>query len=142
MTKKNESEDTVKSEQACIPCESFLGGEKPEACTHFQDYLTPEEEEVLAMLRSLKKDARGLNAKVRALAQKIDMDLMGKPESSLSPEEKDRRKAQESLYKEWQDFSKQLEELRALWKEWTDRRDEAQHRKMVLLGHRRWSKSP
>jgi hypothetical protein len=134
--KRDKSKDSGESNQAaCVPCEAFLGGDKPEACTLFQDYLTPEEEEVLAMLRSLKRDARSLSGKIQELAKSIDMALVEKPEASLSPEERDRRKAQESLYEEWQDLSKQLEKLRVLWKEWTERRDKAQHRKMVLLGH-------
>jgi hypothetical protein len=126
----------------CAPCEAFLGGKAPEACTHFQDYLTAEEEEVLAMLRSLKKDARSLNDKIRELARSIDVDLMRKPEKSLAPEERDRREAQAGIYEEWKGLSKQLDELRTLWKEWTERRDKAQHRKMVLLGHVPWSDSP
>lgn len=134
-----ESEDTQESkDNACVPCEVFVGGPKPDACLRFKEYLTPEEEEVLSMLRQLKEQARALRGKIRGLDRVLDKALLSKPEESLSQGEKDHYRAQKDLYEKWKACSEQLEELRAIWKEWEARREEARHRKMVLLGHAPW----
>jgi hypothetical protein len=122
----------------CIPCETLLGGPEPEACIHFKDYLTPEEEEVLATLRTLKAQARELRSKIKGIEQVMDWDLLNTPDLALSPSERDRRQKQDELYVEFEACSRQLEELRATWKDWQRRREEEHHRKMVLLGHRPW----
>jgi hypothetical protein len=134
----DESQTVGGSEEPCVACEVFLGGPEPEACTRFQGYLTQDEEEVLAMLRSLKNQAREVMAKIRGIGQALDMGLVVKPERALSQEEKARREAQDGLYAELRSCTQQLEELRTLWKEWEARRAEAHHRKMVLLGHEEW----
>lgn len=125
-------------EAPCLPCETFLGGPEPEACMRFQDYLTPEEEEVLAMLRKLKKQARDLKGKMQGYARAVEMELMEKPAGDLTSQERQRRRGQRGIYEEWQACQKQLDDLRLQWKDLEKRKEEAHHRKMVLLGHRPW----
>jgi hypothetical protein len=125
-------------DEVCVPCEDFLGGPEPEACIHFKDYLSVEEEEVLAMLRQLKEQARTLRGKMRGLEKAMEGSLPGKPQETSSGEDDNRSRADEDLHEEWKACSQQLDELRALWKRWELRKEEANRRKMVLLGHLPW----
>jgi len=124
-----------KGEEPCLPCETFIGGAEPEACARFQGYLTPEEEEVLSKLRGLKEEARQVMAKIKGIGQTIDMGPQGRPDGVLSPQDQE---GWETLHGELKSCTEQLERLRGLWREWEARREEAHHRKMVLLGHAQW----
>lgn len=122
-------------QQPCLSCETFVGGPEPEACVRFQGYLTPEEEEVLSMLRSLKEQARQVTAKLRGIGQAMEMGPYVRPDGALPAQEQG---SWETLHEEFKSCTEQLERLRGLWKEWEARREEAHHRKMVLLGHEPW----
>jgi hypothetical protein len=121
-------------DQQCPPCEAFVGEAKPETCAFFQDYLTDEEQEVLETLRQLKSRARTLRGKIRGIEQALKMADTG--DQGKSAEGRKRKRAPQALYRELEKCRGQLDELRETWKEWEARRENAHHRKMVLLGHR------
>ena len=126
-------------EEGCLPCQDFLGGPKPAACAAFQDYITPEEEEILSTLRRLKGEVRELQGKIRGMDMALKMThgngafsqgARGAGEGDLE--------ASRFMDTEMKECVEQLEQLRVVWKEWEQRRDKAQRRKMALLGHAPW----
>lgn len=131
----SETKEREKAGQGCASCGIPTNGSEPDVCTNFEDILTPEEEEVLRMLRSLKGQARDLRKKMRELGQILSREPLAKPAEASSPKEKERSQARDAILREWKACTQQLEELRRIWKKWENRRDEAHHRKMVLLGH-------
>ena len=116
-------------------CETFIGADG-DACTRFQDYLTKEEEEVLRMMRDLRGQAVRLKGKIKDIEKSVRTDNADRPAHVLSEEEKERLLAEKGLFDEWRDCTDRLEELRSAWKEWQVKKEEAHHRKMVMLGHR------
>ncbi len=131
----SETKEREKADKVCASCGILLNESEPDICTKFEDILTPEEEQVFRMLRSLKEQARDLRKKMRQLGQILTLEPLAKPAEASSPKEKERGKARDAILREWKACTQQLEELRKIWKEWENRRDEAHHRKMVLLGH-------
>jgi len=113
--------------EACLPCEADMG-ERKKDCIPFQGYLTPEEEEVLAMLRKLKEESHKIGDKIRTLEGDIKSASQDQPKSAFGY-------VHEGLHTDLSVCFQQLENLRMAWKEWEARREEANRRKMVLLGY-------
>jgi hypothetical protein len=126
---------------SCVPCKSFLGGPEPEACTHFQDYLTSDEEEALARLRQIKEEARMLRGRIRGLENAIELASSGESEKIASGIAEEQRYDCEGLRRELEECSSRLVELRGHWRDWQKRREQANYRKMVLLGHYPWQET-
>lgn len=113
--------------EACLPCEVDMGEGKKD-CIAFQDYLTPEEEEVLSMLRKLKEESHKIGDKIRTLEGDIKSASQDQTKSAFGY-------VQEGLHTELSVCFQQLENLRMAWKEWEARREGANRRKMLLLGY-------
>ena len=79
-------------------------------CSPSQGYLSPEEENALAMMRKIKADVADLKKRLARLA----------PDS-----------------REAETLRRALEKAQAEWKTWQARREEAYRAKMVFLGHQR-----
>ena len=134
-----QSDDGPKVHEDCLPCEAFLGEPEPGACTRFKDYITPEEEQVLSMLRDLKEQVRFLRGKIRGMEYAIRLAPESNPGKASTGRERDKGVGgPDPLQEEMAACVQQLEELRATWKEWEVRREEARNRKMALLGHGPW----
>jgi hypothetical protein len=133
--KEKESQNLV-SEEPCLPCQAFGKGPLEAACTPFKDYVTPEEEEVMGMLRELKEKARELRGKIRGLEHAMTMlptsNGAGEGESPYA------HPGHGEMRREMHECVEQLEALRGEWKEWEARREAERERKMVLLGHGEW----
>ena len=114
--------------EACQPCEINMGEEKDKDCAQFQDYLTAEEEEALSTLRKLKEESHKIRDKMRGLEEAFELAPQNQSQSVF-------HKTQEGLHRELGVCFQQLEKLRSVWKEWETRREEANGRKMVLLGY-------
>ena len=127
------------TEAVCSPCQDFLGGPKPDVCTAFQDYITPEEEEILATLRRLKGEVRELQGKIKGMEMARKMaNGIGASSREAPREGEERPDPSGFIAGEMRECVEQLEQLRVVWKEWEQRRDKAQRRKMALLGHAPW----
>jgi hypothetical protein len=126
------------SQEHCPPCGDFLDGPEPAACTRFQDYLTPEEEEVLAMLREIKERARLVRGKIRGI--EMAMAMAGQSDGCATGQGDDRvlSAGHGSMHEEMAACLGEMEALRGAWREWTARREAENERKLVLLGHRPW----
>ncbi len=112
----------------CLPCEASLMEERDKDCILFQDYLTSEEEDILSALRKLREESRKIKDKIRGLEEGLNLRAQNQPESAF-------HKDQEALHRELGGCFEQLEKLRNVWKEWGPRREEANRRKMALLGY-------
>ncbi len=111
----------------CLPCEVGRG-ERKKDCIAFQGYLTPEEEEVLSVLRKLKEESRKIGDKIRTLEEDIKSASRDQTKQAFGY-------VQEGMQKELSVCFQELEKLRNSWREWAARREEANRRKMVLLGY-------
>jgi chromosome segregation ATPase len=84
-------------------------------------YVTCDEEAVLAQMRAIKQQVRPISARLQEIEQinggSADPETMG-------------------LEAEWEELSRQLEDLRTQWKDWEQKLDKAIERKLILLGHR------
>lgn len=80
-----------------------------------------EEEAILSMMRSLKKEVRDIAAKIRDIDQFVRSDP-GLPSVALRNER--------------YELTEQLNELRFFWRRWSHRLDEANEKKLISLGHR------
>jgi cytochrome c553 len=133
--KMNDSERKgPQTEQPCIPCRDLPGGE--DSCTAFVDYLTREEEEILALMRETKERATELKARMREIARELDPHEVESLKAYHDGPEKPSEGEPGELRQDWVRCQSELEELRRLWRELEKKKEEAHHRKMVLLGHR------
>jgi len=85
--------------------------------------ITTEEAEILAVMRSLRDEALPIKMRVAELRKRIQ-------EKGRQPPGSD-----ESLLLRLSREETRLEELRKEWDRWKQKRDEARHRRMVILGH-------
>ena len=116
------------AEGVCRPCDINMSEQKQEGCTLFQEYLTAEEEDILSMLRRLKKESRDIKGKIRELEEALELASHDQSKSAF-------HKAQEGLHGELGAYFEQLEKLRDLWKKWEGRREVANRRKILFLGY-------
>lgn len=118
--------------EPCIPCEAFAGGPGPAACTRGSDYLSPEEEQILAVLRDLKERARFLRGSVKGIGFAQEGGSPG-PEGLQGPGDSLRRELREAM--------DDLDALRKEWRQWEARLRKANARKLALLGHKPWEEA-
>jgi hypothetical protein len=116
-----------KFEEVCLPCQMEMGVRKKD-CIPFQGYLTPEEEEAFSTFRRLKVKSQEIRHKIWTIQQKIKLAPQGQSRGGL-------HNVQEGLCTESSVYFEQLEKLRKVWKEWEARREEANRRKMAILGY-------
>ena len=131
----NTYDGSDKTNNEACGCETFLGV-SDDVCTRYKDYLTQEEEEVLRMLRDLREQAVRLKGKIKNIEKTVRTEYPDSAVHAIPEEEKERLLAKKGLFDEWRDCTDRLEELRAVWKDWQVKKEEAHHRKMVMLGHR------
>lgn len=117
------------SPEPCIPCEAFAGGPEPAACSRGSDYLSHEEEQILAVLRDLKERARFLRGKIKS----IGFAQEGGSAGAEGPGDSLRRELREAMG--------DLDALRKEWRQWEARLRKANARKLALLGHGRWEEA-
>lgn len=128
----NEEKTFAVSPEPCIPCEAFAGGPEPCACTRSTDYLSPEEEQILAVLRDLKGKARFLRGKIRGIGFAKEMGSL-RADGLQGPGD--------SLARELREAMADLDALREEWHEWGARLKKANARKLALLGHGPWEEA-
>ena len=85
--------------------------------------LTTEEAEILAVMRRIRAEALPIKEHVKKLRKQIQTD--GEQPAGSNEELRRRLNAEET----------RLGELRKEWDDCKEKRDEARHRRMVLLGH-------
>jgi hypothetical protein len=112
----------------CLPCEVNAGERRNGDCIAIQDYLSVEEEDVLSRLRELKEEFHKTKDKIRGLEETLKSGSYQQPGSPF-------HRDPEGLRGELQVCFEQLERLRRVWKEQEALWEEANRRKMVLLGH-------
>lgn len=101
-------------------CSPFPAPTEGGMCAQCQpnNALTCEEESILAKMRDIKHEVRGITERLNA----IQAALTG----GVTPEDKG----------EWNGLFGRLEDLRTQWKEWQLRLEDAIERKLIFLGHR------
>jgi len=85
--------------------------------------LTKEEAEILAVMRRIRAEALPIKERVEKLRKQVQTD--GEQPAGSNEKLRQRLNAEET----------RLGELRKEWDDWKEKRDEARHRRMVLLGH-------
>lgn len=85
--------------------------------------LTKGEAEILGVMRRIRSDALPIKERVATLRKRIQEE--GERPAGRKETLRQRLDADET----------RLEELRREWDHWKEKRDEARHRRMVLLGH-------
>jgi hypothetical protein len=83
--------------------------------------LTPEEEAILAKMREIREQAHPITERLG----RIRLLSGASPADSIPEKDQD----------EWNALSARLQDLRAEWKKWRKELEEANERKLVLLGH-------
>ena len=116
MKKPEESSENNELERNCFYLE-----EAP--CTLFKDYLTEEEETILFDIRAIHKEATEIKNRLKS---------MDSSETESAPEGSTQGKSKEE---ERRSLQKELNELREKRKELNKQKEDANHRKMVMLGH-------
>jgi archaellum component FlaC len=90
-------------------------------CTKFKEYITKDEEEILAEMRAIRKEAQELKDRINDLENQVPIDTT---QPGIQSKENELRV-----------LTKKLEHLKENWKRLDIQREEARHRKMVSLGH-------
>ncbi|MDY6853378.1 MAG: hypothetical protein SWO11_01525 [Thermodesulfobacteriota bacterium] len=90
-------------------------------CTKLKEYITKDEEEILAEMRAIHKEAQELKDRIN------DLEGQG-PIATPQPEIQSKENKLHAL-------TERLERLKEDWKRLDIQREEARHRKMVSLGH-------
>lgn len=92
-------------------------------CTRYKEYLTKEEEAVLTNIRALSEEASATKKKLKNLDSRLETGtLVGETGVEL-------------IDRERQALIDKLDALKKKRKELDGQREEAHHRKMVMLGH-------
>jgi len=92
-------------------------------CTRFKEYLTKEEEAILLEIRTLREEALDIKNRLKSLKDSTAGDV-SQCQTGI-----------QSTYHERQTLLDKLEDLRAKRNELERLKEEARHRKMVMLGH-------
>ena len=92
-------------------------------CTRSKDYLTKDEEAVLADMRTVREKAQEIKARLKSLEGTATTE---------TSESQDGIRSMDSLR---QALIAELDSLRERWKKLDTLRKDARHRKMVMLGH-------
>ncbi|MDY7031806.1 MAG: hypothetical protein SVY10_07845 [Thermodesulfobacteriota bacterium] len=116
MKKKEKSQENNELERSC-----FYLDEAP--CTLFKDYLTEEEETILFDIRAIQKKATQVKNRLKSLDR-------SETENALEGSAQGKSKEEERRF-----LQEELNELREKRKELNKQKEDAHHRKMVMLGH-------
>jgi len=105
-------------------CSPFPAPTEGGMCAQCQpnNALTCEEESILAKMRDIKHEVRGITERLNAIQAYEAATLRGVVAS------KDQS--------EWNSLFGRLEDLRTQWKDWQLRLEDAIERKLIFLGHR------
>ena len=90
-------------------------------CTKLKEYVTRDEEEILAEMRAIRKEAQELKDRINDLEGQGSTDT---PQPGIQSKEN-----------ELHILTEKLKSLKENWKRLDMQREEARHRKMVSLGH-------
>jgi len=104
-------------------------------CACLSGSLTCEEEEILGQMIELKQEVRSVQRRIAAIETDLDPALFSQLAEAREASARLRLMGEVERYEEWKFLTRRLQRLRETFKRWEQKRDDASHRKMVLLGH-------